>query len=67
MNHGFVQGNKRTAYAITEWFLWRNGLGMIMASDAELISFCYTAENDKWSVDQLDEWLRSHISPDPKP
>jgi prophage maintenance system killer protein len=22
MNHGFAQGNKRTAYALLEWFLW---------------------------------------------
>lgn len=61
MNHGFAQGNKRTAYAITEWFLWENRLGQITADDDEIVAMCYAAENDKWSVDQVAAWLRDHI------
>ena len=60
MNHGFAQGNKRTAYAVLEWFLGRNGLGALSASDAEVVAFCYAAENEKWSVDQIESWLRAN-------
>lgn len=61
MNHGFAQGNKRTAYAVTEWFLWQNRLGTITGSDDEIVTFCYAAENEKWSVDQIEAWLRRHL------
>jgi death-on-curing protein len=62
MNHGFVQGNKRTAYAALEWFLHANQLGRIVAGDAQVIEFCLNSENDKWSVDQIEAWLRRNIS-----
>lgn len=61
MNHGFAQGNKHTAYAGLEWFLFYNDLGLITASDDDVISMCYSAENDKGSVDQIEEWLRSNV------
>lgn len=60
MNHGFVQGNKRTAYALTEWFLWQNQIGAITAGDSEIVAFCYAAENDQWTVDQIEAWLRAN-------
>ena len=62
MNHGFVQGNKRTAYAMLEWFLRANALGRIKATDNEIVEFCLNAENDKWSVEQVDAWLRSNVA-----
>jgi death-on-curing protein len=61
MNHGFAQGNKRTAYFALEWFLEVNALGAIEASDADLIAMCYTAENGKWAVDRLTQWLRDRV------
>ena len=64
MNHGFVQGNKRTAYAMLEWFLRANGLGRILPIDDDVVDFCLSAENDKWSVEQVEAWLRSNIAPE---
>jgi death-on-curing protein len=61
MNHGFAQGNKRTAYAATRWFLWENRLGTLTASLPEIVSFCYAAENEKWLVDQVESWLRTNL------
>ena len=61
MNHGFAQGNKRTAYMALEWFLERNSLGAIATSDESIIAMCYAAENEKWSVEQIDHWLREHV------
>jgi death-on-curing protein len=63
MNHGFAQGNKRTAYALTEWFLRQNHLGVIAAGDEAVVAFCLAAENEKWSVDQIEAWLRTNIQP----
>ena len=62
MNHGFVQGNKRTAYATLEWFLHINKFGQIAAPDEAVIEFCLKSENDKWSVDAIEAWLRKNIS-----
>jgi death-on-curing protein len=62
MNHGFAQGNKRTAYAATRWFLWENRLGTLTASQPDIVNFCYAAENEKWSVDQVESWLRAHLT-----
>ena len=67
MNHGFVQGNRRTAYATLEWFLRANALGRIMATDDAIVDFCLNAENDKWSVEQVDAWLRSNIAAESMP
>ena len=63
MNHGFAQGNKRTAYAITEWFLWQNQLGRFVARNEEIVAFCYASENEKWSVDRIDAWFRANLQP----
>lgn len=60
-NHGFAQGNKRTAYLALEWFLAANALGTIETSDDELIAMCYAAENAQWDVDRLTAWLRARV------
>ena len=62
MNHGFVQGNKRTAYLALEWFLRENALGVIVADDQDVIDMCLAPVEERWSVDAIDEWLRVHVS-----
>ena len=62
MNHGFAQGNKRTAFLALGWFVSMNELGEITASQAEKIAMCYAAENQKWSVDQIEAWLEPHVA-----
>ena len=63
MNHGFLQGNKRTAYAMLEWFLAINRLGEIAAADDDVVRFCSEAENHQWSIDDIEDWLRANIAP----
>ena len=58
-NHGFIDGNKRTAYVVTRLFLVLNGYD-ISASEIEKV---ITFENvGKGEIDQaaLASWLRSH-------
>ena len=65
MNHGFVQGNKRTAWLALRWFLRRNRIAEITASMQAIIDMVYRAENEKWSVDQIDIWLRANSAVEP--
>ena len=58
MNHGFIDGNKRVAYACVELFLQMNGLD-IAASNDELERFFYSnLEAGTFRKDVIDAWLR---------
>jgi death-on-curing protein len=58
MNHGFVDGNKRVAFACTEIFLDLNGLSLTATED-DTIAFIYAhLESGTFTKDNLDAWLR---------
>ncbi len=61
MNHGFVQGNKRTAYLALEWFLHANQAGRLAAPDKAVIEMCLAVVEEHWSVDRIEGWLREHL------
>lgn len=55
--HGFVDGNKRIAYACLEIFLEANGHS-ITASNKEIELFIYSdLEGGTFNKDVLDAWL----------
>lgn len=60
-NHPFIDGNKRTAFAVTFAFLYANGLRITTPADEiyAFISDCYAAKN--FSFDALETWLRSNV------
>ncbi|MEN3335116.1 MAG: death on curing protein [Blastocatellia bacterium] len=58
-NHLWLGGNKRTATAITDEFLFRNGLD-ITASTKEVLTMVLAVESDRWQVDEIASWLRPH-------
>lgn len=63
MNHGFVDGNKRVAFAAVELFLGLNGVRLTAAND-EIIAFIYGhLEAGTFAKDVLDAWLRAHTGP----
>lgn len=63
MNHGFVDGNKRVAYACLEIFLQANGVD-IAATNDELERFIYgNLEAGTFRKDVLEQWLHSHTAP----
>lgn len=63
MNHGFVDGNKRVAYACTELFLALNGLA-ITPADEDIEQFILgNLEAGTFTKDVLDAWLRGHTAP----
>lgn len=63
MNHGFVDGNKRVAYACLEMFLQLNGAD-VEASNDQVQSFIYAnLEAGTFRKDVLEEWLNRHTVP----
>jgi death-on-curing protein len=61
MNHGFVDGNKRVAFACMEIFLDLNG-HEIQHSQEGVIEFIYAhLEAGRFNKDNLDSWLRQNV------
>src|SRR5438270_10743423 len=56
-NHPWVGGNKRTATAITDEFLFRNGYE-VTATTVETVEMILAVEGDRWGVDEVENWLR---------
>ena len=61
-NHPWVGGNKRTATALLDEFLYRNGVDLTADTD-ELIEMVLAVEADRWQVEEIDSWLRRHAVP----
>ena len=62
LNHGFIDGNKRTAFAATYTFLAING-ARLTAGAPETIEFVIALYGDNhFSFDRLVPWLREHVS-----
>jgi death-on-curing protein len=63
MNHGFVDGNKRVAYACLEIFLQMNG-GDVTASNEEAERFIYDhLEAGTFRKDVIEAWLNRNTGP----
>lgn len=58
-NHGFIDGNKRTAYVVTRLFLVLNGHDIRASGMEKVTTF---VELGRGEIDQagLASWLRSH-------
>lgn len=61
-NHPWEGGNKRTASAIVDEFLYRNGQE-IVASLEEIIQLVLDIEAERFGVDEIEEWLRQRTFP----
>lgn len=63
MNHGFVDGNKRVAYACLEMFLQLNGAD-VAASNDEVQAFIYgNLEAGTFRKDVIEDWLNRNTVP----
>ena len=59
-NHGFLDGNKRTAYVVAETFLDLNGYAMD-APDEAVVRTMFAVAAGVMRETKLAEWFRSHI------
>ena len=65
MNHGFIDGNKRVAFASMILFLQANGV-LPEGDEEDWIRFIYSnIEGGTFRKDVLNKWLREHTSPMP--
>lgn len=63
-NHPFIDGNKRTAFAVTYTFLAING-GRITADALEAYAFIIGLhESGTFNFERLTEWLRANVTPE---
>lgn len=61
MNHGFVDGNKRVAFACLDIFLGLNG-ARLEAEPERVINFIQRhLEAGTFRKDVLEPWLRAHV------
>lgn len=59
-NHPFVDGNKRTAFAVMDVFLYMNGYE-ITATPDDIIDFIYGLfDQNAVAFNNLDAWLRDN-------
>jgi len=63
MNHPFVDGNKRVAFAVTETFLAINGIAITAGSDAIYHFIIESLEEGTFRHDRIAAWLREHTAP----
>lgn len=59
-NHPFVDGNKRTALATLEYFLYLN-VFELKATQREKVDFTLWAENEKPKLEEIASWIKKHI------
>ena len=59
-NHPWVGGNKRTATALTQLFLKRNGLRIVAPVD-HILELVTAIESDEWLTSEIETWLRAHV------
>lgn len=55
-------GNKRTATALVQLFLRRNGFRIVAAVD-DLLELVYAVEADEWQMDEIESWLQQRVEP----
>lgn len=68
MNHGFIDGNKRVAYACLELFLQMNGADTVATNDEAERFILGHLEQGTFRKEVLERWLHEHTAPfDPGP
>lgn len=61
-NHPFIDGNKRTAFTVTELFLVLNGYELMADDPACVVTMLRLAEGSL-SEAEFADWLRTNLTP----
>jgi death on curing protein len=61
MNHAFVDGNKRVAFALTATFLRMNGYRIVIAATAAESFLIDNIIVARAAIDDIAEWLSAHM------
>ena len=60
-NHGFVDGNKRTALLVTLLMIDRSGYHIILEPEERIDDIVVNVADGKMAFDALSVWFRSHL------
>ncbi len=60
-NHGFVDGNKRTAWLLTEVLVERSGYELAMADDAPIDDLVVAVADRRMTFEDLVQWFRQRL------
>ena len=63
MNHGFIDGNKRVAFACVDVFPGMNGIELVAENDAMERFIYHHLEAGTFRKDVLEAWLHEHTRP----
>lgn len=58
-NHGFIDGNKRTAMAAASYFLYVHNINLLI-TNREYEDFMLKVVNEKPSISKIKTWLEEH-------
>lgn len=61
LNHPFVDGNKRTAFAVMNRLLEEKGI-FLRGQDREFIEFALWVENKKPEIEEIADWIKKHAA-----
>jgi death-on-curing protein len=62
MNHPFMDGNKRVAFASAAQFLYQNGVELSISAD-EVERFMLQVAGGKCGIEEIEAWLMNHSAP----
>lgn len=60
-NHGFVDGNKRTAWLLVELLINRSGYALAIEDDAPIDDLVVSVATGETGFDALCAWFRARI------
>ncbi len=63
-NHPFIDGNKRTAFAVTYTFLAINGVWITADAESAYAFIIGLHETDSFTFERLRDWLRVNVRMD---
>ncbi len=58
-NHGFIDGNKRTAYVVTRLFLCLHGMDFNIDPIARVLAFEYLGKGN-YSAEEFTQWMQEN-------
>lgn len=60
-NHGFTDGNKRTAWLLVELLIDRSGYRLNLPDDAPIDDFVVAVADGSLGFDDIAEWFKTNL------
>lgn len=60
-NHGFIDGNKRTAWLLVEVLIERSGFELVIPDDEPIDDLVVSVANGDLAFDALASWFRERL------